>query len=76
MTTGSEVRDIVGGKAVSEVGAAQVRQQVDALVERIEAKDLDGLGRLYANDVVSFDENIAFAHGFGRPTGRSCPLPG
>jgi ketosteroid isomerase-like protein len=104
MTTGSEVRGNVGSGA----GEAQVRRQVDALVERIEAKDLDGLGRLYASDVVSFDvepplqhlgrdaklhnwtsvftffrdvryelrdltftvdENVAYAHGFGRLSG-------
>jgi ketosteroid isomerase-like protein len=104
MTTGSEVTDKVGGEA----GETQVRQRVDALVERIQAKDLDGLGRLYASDVVSFDvepplqhlgrdaklrnwtsvftffsdvryelrdlaftvdENVAFAHGFGRLSG-------
>jgi ketosteroid isomerase-like protein len=108
MTTGSEVRNDAGGMTIGEAGEAQVRQRVDALVERIEAKDLDGLGRLYADDVVSFDvepplqhlgrdaklrnwtsvftffrdvryelrdlactvdENLAFAHGFGRLSG-------
>jgi ketosteroid isomerase-like protein len=108
MTTGSEATENVGGEAGSEASEAQVRQRVDALVERIEAKDLDALGRLYASDVVSFDvepplqhlgldaklrnwtsvftffrdvryelrdlaftvdENIAFAHGFGRLSG-------
>ncbi|MFC4630872.1 YybH family protein [Promicromonospora alba] len=112
MNTGNEVIGIVGGEvegeAASGAGEAQIRQQVDVLVERIEAKDLDGLGRLYASDVVSFDvepplqhlgrdaklrswtsaftffrdvryelrdlactvdENVAFAHGFGRLSG-------
>jgi ketosteroid isomerase-like protein len=108
MTTGSEVRDDAGGTTTGEAREAQVRQRVDVLVERIEAKDLDGLGRLYAGDVVSFDvepplqhlgrdaklrswtsvftffrdvryelrdlactvdENVAFAHGFGRLSG-------
>lgn len=59
MTTGSEVRDDAGGMTIGE---AQVRQRVDALVERIEAKDLDGLGRLYASDVVSFDVEPPLQH--------------
>lgn len=58
MTTGSQIRGDVG----SEAGEAQVRQRVDALVERIEAKDLDGLGRLYASDVVSFDVEPPLQH--------------
>ncbi|MFD6139382.1 YybH family protein [Promicromonospora sp. NPDC060271] len=112
MTTGSEATGIAGddvsGRTINAAGEAQVRQRVDALVERIEAKDLDGLGRLYASDVVSFDvepplqhlgreaklrswtsvftffrdvcyelrdlaftvdDNVAFAHGFGRLSG-------
>lgn len=59
MTTGSEVRDDAAGMTIGE---AQVRQRVDALVERIEAKDLDGLGRLYASDVVSFDVEPPLQH--------------
>lgn len=62
MTTGSEVRDNVGGRTISDAGEAQVRQRVGALVERIEAKDLDGLGRLYADDVVSFDVEPPLQH--------------
>jgi ketosteroid isomerase-like protein len=58
MTTGSEVTDNVG----SEASEAQIRQRVGALVERIEAKDLDGLGRLYADDVVSFDVEPPLQH--------------
>ena len=62
MTTGSEVTENVGGEAGSEASEAQVRQRVDALVERIEAKDLDGLGRLYTSDVVSFDVEPPLQH--------------
>jgi ketosteroid isomerase-like protein len=66
MTTGSEARDeagsTLGGKTTSGAGEAQVRQRVAALVEQIEAKDLDGLGRLYADDVVSFDVEPPLQH--------------
>jgi ketosteroid isomerase-like protein len=83
----------------------EITQHINRIVEGIEAKDLDGLRRLYSADVVSFDvepplrhagidaklanwakafaffqdvryevrdltvtadENVAFAHGFGR----------
>jgi ketosteroid isomerase-like protein len=46
----------------NEVGEAEIRQHVDALVERIEAKDLAGLQRLYATDVVSFDVEPPLQH--------------
>lgn len=62
MTTKSEVTDNVSSAVGSEASEAQVRQQVDALVERIEAKDLDALGRLYTSDVVSFDVEPPLQH--------------
>ncbi|MFJ5986199.1 YybH family protein [Lentzea sp. NPDC092896] len=88
----------------------EITQHIGRIVDGIEAKDLDGLRRLYAADVVSFDvepplqhvgvdaklanwdkafaffrdvryefrdlavtadENVAFAHGFGRLHGTT-----
>jgi ketosteroid isomerase-like protein len=45
-----------------EVGEAEIRRQVDKLVDGIRAKDLDGLERLYAADVVSFDVEPPLQH--------------
>ena len=39
----------------NEAGEAAIRQQIDSLVEALRAKNLDGLQRIYATDVVSFD---------------------
>src|SRR5215467_5260571 len=40
----------------------KIRQQVDKIVEGIQAKDLEGLKRLYATDVVSFDVEPPLQH--------------
>ena len=45
-----------------EEDEAKIRQQVDKIVEGIEAKDLEGLRRLYATDVVSFDVEPPLQH--------------
>ncbi|MES4901037.1 MULTISPECIES: nuclear transport factor 2 family protein [unclassified Streptomyces] len=45
-----------------EADEAEIRQQVDRIVEGIGAKDLDGLKRLYATDVVSFDVEPPLQH--------------
>ena len=45
-----------------EVAEAEVRQQVYKIVEGIHAKDLEGLRRLYAADVVSFDVEPPLQH--------------
>ena len=41
--------------AQREEDEAKIRQQVGKIVAGIRAKDLGGLKRLYATDVVSFD---------------------
>ncbi|OLT36942.1 DUF4440 domain-containing protein [Actinomadura sp. CNU-125] len=41
--------------AQHEVDEAEIRQQVDKLVEGIRGKDLNALEQVYAADVVSFD---------------------
>ncbi|TDD73390.1 DUF4440 domain-containing protein [Actinomadura darangshiensis] len=41
---------------------ADIRRQVDKIVEGLRAKDLDGLRRLYAADVVSFDIEPPLQH--------------
>jgi ketosteroid isomerase-like protein len=46
----------------NDVGAAEIRRQVDRLVSAIEAKDLEGVNRLYAADVVSFDIDPPLQH--------------
>jgi uncharacterized protein (TIGR02246 family) len=45
-----------------EEDEAKIKQQVDKIVEGIQAKDLEGLGRLYATDVVSFDVEPPLQH--------------
>jgi uncharacterized protein (TIGR02246 family) len=45
-----------------EEDEAKIRQQVDKIVEGIQAKDLEGLRRLYATDVVSFDVDPPLQH--------------
>ena len=45
-----------------EEDEARIRQQVGKIVEGIHAKDLEGLGRLYAADVVSFDVEPPLQH--------------
>ena len=41
---------------------AMIRQQVDQIVAEIRDKDLEGLRRLYATDVVSFDVEPPLEH--------------
>ncbi|MEU9790417.1 nuclear transport factor 2 family protein [Streptomyces sparsogenes] len=48
--------------AQREVDEAAIRQQVDNIVEGIGAKDLEGLRKLYAADVVSFDVEPPLQH--------------
>jgi len=48
--------------AQREEDEAKIRQQVDQIVAGIRAKDLDGLKRLYATDVVSFDVEPPLQH--------------
>jgi len=45
-----------------EVAEAQIRQQIDKIVEGIRAQDLAGLKRLYTADVVSFDVEPPLQH--------------
>ncbi len=45
-----------------EVSEGEIRRQIDKVVEGIGAKDLDGLKRLYAADVVSFDVEPPLQH--------------
>ncbi|WP_049558806.1 YybH family protein [Nonomuraea sp. SBT364] len=45
-----------------EVAEAEIRQQLGKVVEGIRAKDLEGLKRLYATDVVSFDIDPPLQH--------------
>jgi uncharacterized protein (TIGR02246 family) len=41
---------------------AEIRQQIDNIIEGIRAQDLDGLNRVYAADVVSFDVEPPLQH--------------
>ena len=45
-----------------EAGEAAIRQHIGKVVERIRAKDLGALERLYAQDVVSFDVEPPLQH--------------
>ncbi|MEU8308610.1 nuclear transport factor 2 family protein [Actinomadura sp. NPDC048955] len=45
-----------------EIDEAEIRQQIDRIVEGIEAKDLKALERVYAPDVVSFDVEPPLQH--------------
>jgi ketosteroid isomerase-like protein len=45
-----------------EVAEAQIRLQINKIVEGIQAQDLDGLKRLYTADVVSFDVEPPLQH--------------
>lgn len=47
---------------MSEVDEAGIRRHIGRIVERIEGKDLDGLRRLYSEDVVSFDVEPPLQH--------------
>jgi ketosteroid isomerase-like protein len=48
--------------AQREEDEARIRHQVDKIVAGIHAKDLEGLRRLYATDVVSFDVEPPLQH--------------
>jgi ketosteroid isomerase-like protein len=41
---------------------AKIRQHIDKLIEGLQAKDLDGLRRIYATDIVSFDVQPPLQH--------------
>ena len=41
---------------------AKIRQQIDKIIEGIRARDLDGLKRVYAANVVSFDVEPPLRH--------------
>jgi ketosteroid isomerase-like protein len=41
---------------------AEIRRQIDNIIEGIRAQDLDGLKRVYAADVVSFDVEPPLQH--------------
>ena len=56
------VRGWVSMPTQREEDEAKIRQQVDKIVEGIRAKDLEGLRRLYATDVVSFDVEPPLQH--------------
>jgi ketosteroid isomerase-like protein len=45
-----------------EVAEAQIRLQINKIVEGIRAQDLEGLRRLYTADVVSFDVEPPLQH--------------
>jgi ketosteroid isomerase-like protein len=45
-----------------EVDEAEIRRQIDGIVDGIGAKDLDALRRIYATDVVSFDVEPPLQH--------------
>ncbi|WP_245666211.1 YybH family protein [Actinomadura latina] len=48
--------------AQREAAETEIRQQVEEVVEGIRAKDLEGLRRFYATDVVSFDVEPPLQH--------------
>ncbi|MBB4909154.1 YybH family protein [Actinophytocola algeriensis] len=48
--------------APRETDEALIRKLVDTTVDRLRAKDLDGMKRLYAPDVVSFDIDPPLQH--------------
>ncbi|GAB2690541.1 YybH family protein [Nocardia thraciensis] len=56
MTTANDFRTPVGKDE------AQIRRQIDQVVEALRAKDLEALGRLYTADVVSFDVEPPLEH--------------
>lgn len=45
-----------------EMAEAEIRRQVDKIIEGLRTKDLEGLGRLYSEDVVSFDVEPPLQH--------------
>lgn len=45
-----------------EMDEAEIRQQLDKMIEGLRARDLEGLKQLYADDVVSFDVEPPLQH--------------
>jgi len=45
-----------------DIDEAKIRQQIDAIIEGLRTKDLEGLKRVYATDVVSFDVEPPLQH--------------
>ncbi|MEV5877441.1 nuclear transport factor 2 family protein [Streptomyces sp. NPDC052101] len=45
-----------------EVDEAKIRQHIDKIAEGLQGKDLEGLKRLYATDIVSFDIQPPLQH--------------
>jgi uncharacterized protein (TIGR02246 family) len=45
-----------------EIDEAEIRQLIDKIVEGLQGKDLEGLKRLYAADIVSFDIEPPLQH--------------
>jgi ketosteroid isomerase-like protein len=45
-----------------EADEAQIRRQIDKIVERLRDKDLEGLKRLYTTEIVSFDVEPPLQH--------------
>ncbi|PZT70796.1 DUF4440 domain-containing protein [Streptomyces sp. SW4] len=50
------------GPAPDGTGEAAVRRRVDGIVDAVRARDLEGLRRFYATDVVSFDIDPPLQH--------------
>ncbi|MFE0256229.1 YybH family protein [Streptomyces sp. NPDC059010] len=48
--------------APREADEAEIRRQIGKVVEGLRDRDLEGLGRLYATDVVSFDVEPPLQH--------------
>ena len=47
---------------MSETDEAQIRRQIDKIIDRLRDKDLAGLRELYTTDVVSFDVEPPLQH--------------
>ena len=57
-----DAREDTPRTARDEAAAADIRRHIDRLIELLHAKDLDALGRQYAEDVVSFDVEPPLQH--------------
>ncbi|MGH3588091.1 MAG: YybH family protein [Pseudonocardia sp.] len=58
----TESKGWVAMPAQREMDEVTIRQQIGRIAEGLRAKDLDGLKRLYATDVVSFDIEPPLQH--------------
>lgn len=47
---------------MDETDEAQIRRQIDEIIDRLRDKDLEGLKALYTSDVVSFDVEPPLQH--------------